>query len=77
MIEVKEMQLDQTNIKNEPQASTAEMWNLKYYLRLKRQLLHNLEQRNTNDELSRARKLDMQEFYIQEIGLLAQLLDKQ
>ena len=64
------MQLDQTNSNIEPpQVGKDEKLNLKNYVQLKIQLIHNLEE----DDKKIVRNLDMREMIIQEIDLL---LDK-
>ena len=64
------MQLDQTNSNIEtPQVGKDEKLNLKNYVQLQIQLIHNLEE----DDKKIVRNLDMREMIIQEIDLL---LDK-
>ena len=76
-IEVEEMQIDQTNNKNEsPQVGKDETLNLKNYLHLKLDLIHNLEQLNTIHDQETVRKSDLQKMFTKEIDLLTQLLDK-
>jgi hypothetical protein len=76
MIVVEEMKLDQTSTKNEPpQVGKAETLNLKNYLQLKLQIIHNLEEFATNDDQKCFRDLDVR-MIIQEIDLLTRLLKK-
>ena len=76
-IELQEMQLDQTTIKNEPpEVVNDEKFFLKNYLHLKRKLIHNLEQQTTFGVQKCVRKPDLEEMLIQEIDLLTQMLDK-
>ena len=74
---VEELKLDKFNTNNEPpQVGKDERLNLKNYLDLKLQRIHNLNQLTANNDLTFVRKSDLQEMLIKEIDLLTQLLDK-
>ena len=75
--EVEEMQLDQTDTKSEPpQVGKEETLNMRNYLNLKLQVIHNLEQLPTINDQEVVRKSDVLEMVTKEIDLLTQVLDK-
>ena len=71
MIKVQDIELGRTNTENEPQeVSKFEKLNLKKYLHLKIQLIHNLEQLTAMDDQKCFKPSDMRKMVIQEIDLL-------